>query len=96
MLSAVEFNNQLCFERDEVCDVVANGVLPTEFDTEHLFAAQMLPKCLLGAGRVVSECLRATFIVDNRVGLMFHSIRLNPIPTLTLPLKGRELNCASL
>jgi hypothetical protein len=50
MLSAVELDEEPCFDAREVRDVLANGMLPAELVAAEPTIAHALPQCVLGIG----------------------------------------------
>ncbi|HTT84824.1 MAG TPA: hypothetical protein VMF67_15215 [Rhizomicrobium sp.] len=58
MLPAVQFNNQFCFETNEVRNVVADGVLPLELVAAQPTVADHPPKLLFRLGRHVAHRAR--------------------------------------
>ena len=56
VLPTIQFNDELCFERDKIQYVVVKRVLSAEFDTK-LLTAQMLPKQTFGVGCVLAQIL---------------------------------------
>jgi hypothetical protein len=68
-------------------------MLPTELVAAHPLSAKQLPQPTLCIGRVSAQLTRETVDEDLLVGLTKHAMPIplgNPIPTLTLPLKGSK------
>jgi hypothetical protein len=55
MLAAVQLNDDLALEADEIDDELANGSLPSKPKAAELLAAQVRPEPLLGVGQVLSQ-----------------------------------------
>jgi len=64
-------------------------MLSAEFKAVHLPSAQMLPQLLLGIRHIAAQDPLQPISEDLLIGLSLHDG--NPIPSLTLPLKGRVL-----
>jgi hypothetical protein len=56
VLPTIQFDDELCFERDEIQYVVVKRVLSAKFDTE-LLSAKMPPEQTFGIGCVLAELL---------------------------------------
>ena len=54
VLPTIQFDDELCFERDEIQYVVAKRVLSAKFDTE-LLSAKMPPEQTFGIGCVLAQ-----------------------------------------
>jgi len=57
MLPTIKFNDQFCFERNEIEYVIAKRVLTAKLYSK-LLATQELPKLALRIGSIVPEFLR--------------------------------------
>ena len=55
MLSAVDFNNQLSFEANEIDNVRRDRILPTKFESAELACAQILPELSFGIDLVPAQ-----------------------------------------
>ena len=55
MLSAIQFQDELCCWAIEVGDIWANWLLPAETQTGDLFAAEQCPELPLAFGHIGSE-----------------------------------------
>ena len=84
MLPAIQFNDQLLLQTDEIEHEIVERVLAAKFDTE-LLAAQMLPKQAFGIGGVVAEFLRNPVLSQPVVVL---SVHLFTHPHPSPPLEG--------
>ena len=74
-------------------------MLPAKFEVSNLFAAQAIPEKFLCVGWILAQATLQFWLENVRVGLAFHlqfSDFFSPIPTPTLPLKGRELSSYNL
>ena len=87
MLAAIQFDNQVRLQAHEIQNIVPEGMLPPKFKAAHLTSTQMTLQSLFRIGHIVAQRALQFVFMDLFVGLAFHD--KNPIPSLTLPLKGR-------
>src|SRR4051812_7667570 len=93
MLSAIQLNDEHRLQTYKIEDVVFEGMLPAKFQVSDLFAAQTTPEKFLCVSWILAKAALQFWLNDVLVGLAFHcAVLLVPIPTLALPLKGREHN----
>lgn len=59
MRAAVNFDNELAVERNEIDDVACNRILAAELPSSKLTPAQSLPKKIFGCGLIGSQRARA-------------------------------------
>jgi hypothetical protein len=88
VLSAIDFNDELSVEADEIEDVALEWHLPAEFDSVEAPVAQQEPQLPLGIGRVAPH--RAGMTAQR----CFHCLmawRLVAHGPLTPPLRGDPL-----
>ena len=92
--TAIHFHNQAPFQAHEVQHIVHERMLTTEFAIGDLTAAQAPPQVIFGIGQVDSQLPLQRIVDDETVRLPLHCfvpfLSRQPIPTPTLPLKGRE------
>ena len=79
MLAAVYFDNQAFFKGDEINDVIPDGCLSSKLEAFQVFASQMKPKAIFGAGGLLSQ---------NSGNLGCSVSGDYATPTLTLPPRG--------
>ncbi len=84
MLSAIEFNDHLLLQTDEIEHEIVERVLAPEFHAK-LLAAEILPKQAFGIGGVVTEFLGNPVLPQPLVVLSVHRFT-HPHPSP--PLEG--------
>jgi len=87
VLAAIELDDQMKFETDEVDDIRSDAMLATELGAIELSRAQMAPKRLLCLGGVAPELSRS-------VGQHSETLHYSPAPSIPLtlpPLRGGPL-----
>jgi hypothetical protein len=95
MLSAIHFYHEHRFQTYEIEDVIFKGMLPAKCKMSDLFAAQAIPEKFLCIGLIFAKATLQFWLEDGLAGLASHGAALLlPIPTPTLPLKGREFDQA--
>jgi hypothetical protein len=91
MLTTVSFDDQSFFKTGKIENIVLVWMLPAKFQAVHPPAVQKAPELPLCIGHIVPEHTLQTMLQKEFVCLAMHvkTISTKPIPTLTLPLKGR-------
>ena len=89
MLTTIDFHNKPRLKTNKIKNEVPKRMLSAEFHAPHLFLPEALPKPALRLRHVLSQCALEFPAGNELIRLAFHGP--NPIPALTLPLKGRVL-----
>ena len=87
MLSPIHLNDQFVFQADKIEDVIAKWMLTAKFKTRNLTARRTRHKACSASDMLLRN---ARCSLPERIFLFVWPITIYPIPTLTLPLKGKE------
>ena len=68
VLSAVQFDDEPVFKGGEVCNVLANGILATEFDAVESSGTQVTPQAVFCIRHVLPQCARVVLLLGIAVG----------------------------
>ena len=68
VLSAVQFDDEPVFKGGEVCNVLVNGILATEFDAVESSGTQVTPQAVFCIRHVLPQCARVVLLLGIAVG----------------------------